>query len=155
MHFRNKLVLLISTGFGVGKIPWAPGTFGSLLGLFLCALLAKLNIYLAGCLLVGFIIMAVRVSDRAAKLIKKEDPGCIVVDEIAGIMVTLIGFSFELRIAVVGFCLFRLLDIIKPPPIRTVEKRFTGGTGIVIDDVVAGLMAQGILRIIAVSTDFF
>ncbi len=154
MDFRDRLVLGIASGLFVGKIPWAPGTFGSFLGLFFCALLATLHIYLAACLLLGFIFLAVWISGLASKLLKKEDPGCIVVDEIAGIMVTIFGFSFDIRIAILGFCLFRFLDIIKPPPIRWFEKRFVGGTGIVIDDVVAGLIGQGILRILAVSTDF-
>ena len=148
------MVLGIATGLFIGKSPWAPGTFGSLLGLFFCAWLANLNVYLAGSLLLGFILLSVWVSGLASKLLKKEDPGCIVVDEIAGIMVTLFGFTFDIRIAVLGFCLFRFIDIFKPPPIRYLERRFGGGAGIVIDDVVAGLIGQGILRILAASSDY-
>ncbi len=88
----------------------------------------------------------------AEKILKKKDPGCIVIDEIAGIMVTLLGFQFHVGSALAGFIIFRFFDILKPFPIGTIDKRLTGGTGIVADDVAAGVLSNIILRVAFVVT---
>ncbi|MGD2272190.1 MAG: phosphatidylglycerophosphatase A, partial [Desulfobacterales bacterium] len=80
--------------------------------------------------------------------LKKEDPGCIVIDEIAGMMIVLVGVPLDWSTVVGGFIIFRLLDIIKPFPIRILERRFSGGFGIVVDDVAAGIMANLALRLV-------
>jgi len=148
MKFRDTAVLFLATGFYIGNIPWAPGTFGSIIGLALCLILAGLNLPLAiGCTVL-FIAMAVWIANDAEKLLKKKDPGCIVIDEIAGMAVTFVGLPFDLTTALIGFIIFRILDILKPFPIRTLDKRVSGGVGIVIDDVVAGIFANLLLRLI-------
>ena len=150
MKFRDTAVLFLATGFYIGNIPWAPGTFGSIIGLALCFILAGLNLPLAiGCTVL-FIAMAVWIANDAEKLLKKKDPGCIVIDEIAGMAVTFVGLPFNLTTALIGFIIFRILDILKPFPIRTLDKRVSGGVGIVIDDVVAGIFANLLLRLIMV-----
>ena len=95
--------------------------------------------------------MAIWLADASEKLIKKKDPGCIVIDEIAGMLVTLAGLPFNFFTVVVGFVLFRLLDIFKPFPIRYLERKIPGGAGIVVDDIVAGIIANITLRIIVYS----
>jgi phosphatidylglycerophosphatase A len=150
MKFRNTAVLFLATGFNIGNIPFAPGTFGSILGLGLCFVLARLKISLAVICIVLFIAMAVRIAAEAEKLLKQKDPGCIVIDEIAGMAVTFVGLPFNLTTALIGFMIFRILDISKPFPIRTLDKRVSGGVGIVIDDVVAGIFANLLLRLIMV-----
>jgi len=95
-----------------------------------------------------FIFFAVYIADAAEKLLKQSDPGCIVIDEIAGMMVTLIGLPFNLITVVMGFIIFRILDILKPFPIRNLDKRIPGGLGVVADDVGAGIIANLMLRII-------
>ena len=95
-----------------------------------------------------FIALAIWISGAAAKTLQRRDPGCIVIDEIAGMVVTFIGLPFTLTTAVLGFILFRLLDILKPFPIRTLDQRLSGGLGIVADDVVAGIFANTIVRIL-------
>ena len=148
MKFREAAVVFLATGFYIGNIPFAPGTFGSILGLGLCFVLAGLKLPLAiGCTVL-FIAMAVWVANDAEKLLKKKDPGCIVIDEIAGMAVTLVGLPFNLTTALIGFIIFRILDISKPFPIRVLDKRVSGGVGIVIDDVVAGIFANLLLRVI-------
>lgn len=77
-----------------------------------------------------------------------EDPGEIVIDEIAGIIITLAGIPLTVLSVIIGFFLFRFLDILKPFPIRNLEKKLSGGVGIVMDDVAAGVMANIALRII-------
>jgi phosphatidylglycerophosphatase A len=153
MNFREKAVLFLATGFYVGNIPPAPGTLGSLIGLPLCFLLAGIQLPPAIILAVLFIGFAVWIAHAAEKTLKKKDPGCIVIDEVAGMVVTLIGLPFNLTTAVIGFIIFRILDILKPFPIRTLDKRLGGGIGIVADDVVAGIFANIILRVLLYISD--
>jgi phosphatidylglycerophosphatase A len=153
MNFREKAVLFLATGFYVGNIPPAPGTLGSLIGLALCFLLAGIQLPPAIILAVLFIGFAVWIAHSAEKTLKKKDPGCIVIDEVAGMVVTLIGLPFNLTTAVIGFIIFRILDILKPFPIRTLDKRLAGGIGIVADDVVAGIFANIILRVLLYISD--
>jgi phosphatidylglycerophosphatase A len=81
-------------------------------------------------------------------MLKKKDPGCIVIDEIAGIMVTFIGLPFNITTAVPGFLIFRLFDILKPFPIRYIERKLSGGAGVVLDDVAAGIYSNLSLRVV-------
>ena len=148
MNFSEKAAVFLATGFYVGNIPFAPGTFGSLIGLPLCFLLAGIHLVaaiIAALLIIG---LAIWIANVAAKTLKRKDPGCIVIDEIAGMVVTLIGLPFNLTTAVTGFILFRILDILKPFPIRILDKRVSGGLGIVADDVVAGIFANVLMRIL-------
>jgi len=148
MNFSEKAAVFLATGFYVGNIPFAPGTFGSLIGLALCFLLAGVQLsaaIIAALLIIG---LAIWIANVAARTLKRKDPGCIVIDEIAGMVVTLIGLPFNLTTAVTGFILFRILDILKPFPIRILDKQVSGGLGIVADDVVAGIFANLLLRIL-------
>jgi len=155
MNFGEKAVVFLATGFNVGNIPLAPGTFGSLIGLPLCFLLAGIQLPPAIILAVLFIGLAVWVSNAAEKILKKKDPGCIVIDEVCGMVVTLIGLPFNLTTVVIGFIIFRILDILKPFPIGTLDKRLSGGIGIVADDVVAGIFANIFLSILLYISDRF
>ena len=150
MKFRDAAVLFLATGFCIGNIPFAPGTFGSILGLALCFFVARLKLPLALVCIVLFIALAVRIAAEAEKLLKKKDPGCIVIDEIAGMAVTFVGLPFNLTTVLIGFIIFRFLDISKPFPIRALDKQISGGLGIVIDDVVAGIFTNLLLRLIYV-----
>lgn len=77
-----------------------------------------------------------------------KDPGCIVIDEVAGMMVTCFALPHTIYIGIAGFVLFRLLDITKPFPIKYMERKCPGGIGVVIDDVIAGLMSNAALRVL-------
>jgi phosphatidylglycerophosphatase A len=155
MNFKEKAVMFLATGFYVGSIPLAPGTFGSLIGLPLCLLLAGIQLPLAIISALLFIGLAVWIAHAAERRLKQKDPGCIVIDEIAGMLVTFIGLPLNLTTAVMGFILFRILDILKPFPIRILDKRLPGGIGIVADDVVAGLFANILIRIFLYISDRF
>ena len=148
MNFRDKAAVFLATGFYVGNIPFAPGTIGSLIGLPLSFLLAGLPLSAAMVAAVIIIGLAVWIAGAAARTFERKDPGCIVVDEIAGMVVTLIGLPFNLATVMTGFILFRILDILKPFPIRVLDKRLSGGLGIVADDVVAGIFANILIRIL-------
>jgi len=147
MNLREKGVLFLSSGAFIGNIPFAPGTFGALLGLPLCFLLSKVNVWISILFIAVFAALAIWVCNKAQQLIQEKDPGCIVIDEIAGMMLSLAGIPFGPVSAAAGFVIFRLLDIFKPFPIRAVEKKFSGGTGIVLDDIAAGFISNIILRI--------
>lgn len=152
MNFKEKVVLFIATGCFIGKIPFAPGTFGSLAGILLCFILSKTSELAAIFGLVLFIIFSIWIANDAEKILNKKDPGSIVIDEIAGMAVTLIGLPFNVFYVATGFIVFRVLDISKPFPIRYIEKRIPGGAGIVLDDVAAGIIANVILRMIQVAS---
>ncbi len=147
MTFRNKAVLFLATGFGIGHIPVAPGTFGSILGLPLGFGLAELELPVAIAIAGLFVLGSIWIANDAEKLMQKSDPGCIVIDEIAGMAVTLVGLPVDLIIGLMGFIIFRILDILKPFPIRYLDQRLAGGWGVVMDDVAAGIIANVILRI--------
>lgn len=146
MNFKGKMVLFFSTGGYVGKIPFAPGTFGSVMGLVLCFFLSRFSLSLSALTAITLILSAVWLSEYAEQLIGEKDPGCIVIDEVTGMVVTMIGLPFNALTALTGFVLFRALDIIKPPPVRTLQDGLSGGAGVVMDDVAAGIIGNLLLR---------
>ena len=149
MKVSQKMIMLAATGGYAGYAPVVPGTFGTVVGLlpaFLLSLVGSCSI--SSVLLVLFVLLSIRISDRAEQILGTVDPGCIVIDEIAGIMVTLWCLPFNWPTVLAGFVFFRCLDMIKPFPIRYVERRLSGGLGIVADDVVAGVAAHIVLRIV-------
>jgi phosphatidylglycerophosphatase A len=147
MKFRERAVLFVATGFFIGTVPFAPGTFGSLIGLPVCFLLSHLNLLESVICILVFILFAMGIASAAEKIIKQRDPGQIVIDEIAGLMVTFAGLPFNLKTVLAGFIIFRVFDILKPFPIRMLERRVGGGSGIVLDDVLAGVYGNLIIRL--------
>jgi phosphatidylglycerophosphatase A len=148
MNLKEEAVVFIATGLYIGRIPLAPGTFGSLVGLPFCFILTQLKLTQAIACTVLFIFFAVWIAGCAERLLAKSDPACIVIDEIAGMVAALIGLPFNPATVVCGFIFFRVLDILKPFPIRILDKRISGGLGIVLDDIAAGIFANLLLRII-------
>ena len=147
MKLRERAVLFVATGFFIGNLPFAPGTFGSLIGLPLCFLLSRIDLLKSLICILVFILFAMGIASAAEKIIKQRDPGQIVIDEIAGLMVTLAGLPFNLKTALAGFIIFRVFDILKPFPIRMLDKSVGGGSGIVLDDVMAGIYGNLIIRL--------
>lgn len=150
MKNRKQDILFLATGFYVGYIPFAPGTFGSLVGLPFCLLFGLTGTKGAFFLTLLFICFAIGIAHQAEKYLQKKDPGPIVIDEMAGMLVTFLAIPFTAETAVLGFYIFRILDIAKPAPIRYLEKHLPGGAGIVLDDVAAGIFANLILRSILI-----
>jgi phosphatidylglycerophosphatase A len=136
----------LATGFGAGLAPIAPGTFGSLPGLLLAWGLVELGGQMA--LAAGIVVVAVVGTWAAHGLSARlglKDPGVIVVDEIAGQMLTLLGIALSGPVLAAGFVLFRAMDVLKPPPARQLEA-LPGGYGIMADDLAAGVYANLALR---------
>ena len=148
MTFINKVIIFIATGAWVGKIPIAPGTFGTLTGVLFVLVFKIINPCYETFYVVTLIIFAIWIADHAEKILKQKDPGCIVIDEIAGYVVTMVGIPLSIPTMVAGFILFRFFDIIKPFPVKYFEKNFKGGPGIVLDDLIAGLLGSLVLRIL-------
>ncbi len=137
----RKFVLFTATAGGAGYFPVAPGTAGSLVGLGLWAVSVPLGSALFLAFLMGISALAVWIAGRAEQLLGREDDGRIVIDEVVGMLASLALLPARIDVAIVGFFLFRLFDIWKPPPARLAE-RLPGGLGVVMDDVVAGLYAN-------------
>ena len=146
MKFRDRAVVFLATGFTVGNIPFAPGTWGSLLGLPLWLGMAQLETGAAVVCLLAVIGTAVWVADRAERVLGQKDAQCIVVDEMAGMLVGLAGVPVSAVNCLCAFAVFRLLDIAKPFPARRIEQRLPGGWGVVLDDVAAGIYCNLLMR---------
>jgi len=148
------LVLALATGFGTGLSPVAPGTAGSLIGVFLFWYMAPPYggwlAYVAATIV--FIGVAIPVSTAAEEIYGKKDDGRIVIDEVVGFLVAMLWAPHNLRALAVGFLLFRFFDIVKPPPARKLQD-LRGGTGIVIDDLLAGVYACLALHLLCLLTD--
>jgi phosphatidylglycerophosphatase A len=147
MFSQRNALMFLATGAGAGRVPFAPGTVGSLVGVAIAWLLSRLPCPAAAAVLIALIPAAAWVAQHAEQALGRKDPGCIVIDEIVGVCVTLVCIPMSLWSALAGFLLFRLFDIAKPPPIRHLERRLTGGWGVVLDDVAAGIIAHVLLRI--------
>lgn len=146
MKLNDRLVMFLATGFYAGRIPFAPGTFGSAIGLFFCYGFSWFG-GIAGFLLISLlVVVAVPIARQAEEMLQAKDPGCIVIDEIAGMALTMWGLPFTAATALSGFLVFRVLDVTKPFPIRQVEHRLSGGAGIVLDDVLAGCIGNLVMR---------
>ena len=142
---NDRINTLISSFFFLGYSPIAPGTAGTLGAIPLYYLIA---FFLSSAwymfLLIILTGLAVLVSSRAEKIYNKEDPGEVVIDEVVGYLVTMAFIAPTAVNIVLGFLLFRALDILKPFPCRRLEK-IHGGYGIVLDDVAAGVWANLLL----------
>ena len=143
---------LVATFFGVGRLKPGPGTWGSLATVVTWGVLSHFlpggwfvptNILLA-CLAVAVGIPA---ATRVARASQAKDPQFVVIDETAGQLITLIGAPLSWKSFLAGFILFRVFDIVKPPPVRQLE-RLPEGTGIVVDDVAAGLYGLAVMQIL-------
>ncbi len=146
MH--RKIILFFATAGGLGYIKKGSGTFGTLLAILLYVAVYKLPL-LSSCLfLITFILFSIWVSSQAENCFKEKDSSKIVIDEVAGYLVTMFAIPFDWLWVAVGFALFRLFDIWKPFPISWIERNTKGGFGVVIDDVAAGLVANVVLRVI-------
>jgi len=137
----NQLIMALATGLYVGKIPMAPGTWGSLAALLPWFFLKDLPLQTYLLLLIALFIIGFFVSGSAEKIINSPDAGCIVIDEILGMFITLIAAPQHPLAWILGFVLFRIFDIWKPFPVSWFDQRIHGGIGIMMDDVIAGLYA--------------
>jgi phosphatidylglycerophosphatase A len=142
----GRLGLVIATAGFTGYFPIAPGTVGSAVGLVLWWAVRATGVGLAGEFVVcaGLLIIGAWAATLTERHLGVTDPGPVVIDEVLGMCVTLIAAPVTWTAAVTGFILFRLFDIVKPPPARQLE-RAHGGWGIMLDDLAAGAYAWVVL----------
>ncbi|MBU1262961.1 phosphatidylglycerophosphatase A [bacterium] len=141
----KRIAIFLAQGAGLGRLPFIPATFGSLWGVVLWLTFCSSLCYIATLFVV--IIGGTLLADIAEKESGIKDDRKIVVDEIAGFLITMIGLPRQIPWLVAGFILFRLLDIIKPPPINSLQN-LRGGLGIMADDVAAGVLGCCLLHLV-------
>ena len=132
---------MIALGFGTGLYKKAPGTLGTLVAIPFFLAINKADIYLQLLFAVMVFFLGIWSSNVTSKSLKLKDPSCIVIDEIAAFLLLLILINPNTYQLIYVFILFRIFDIWKPYPILWLEKKYSGGFGIMIDDIAAALMA--------------
>jgi phosphatidylglycerophosphatase A len=142
----TSIALGIATVLGLGLAPFAPGTVGSAAGLVLWAALPKTDGWL-GLAIIAVAVVGTWAAGVAERRYQVRDPGAVVIDEVLGMLITLFAIRPGWRLALVGFVLFRLFDVIKPYPSNRLE-RLPGGIGIMADDAMAAVYANIGLRAI-------
>ena len=142
-------VHLLAFGFGSGLAPKAPGTFGTLAAIPFYLLLAMLPLWAYGLLVVIAAIAGVWICGESSRRLGVHDHGGIVWDEFVGLWITLLAAPPGWLWLVLGFGLFRLFDIWKPWPIRIADRQVSGGFGIMLDDILAGVFALAVLQMSA------
>jgi len=138
---------VVATAFGSGYSPIAPGTAGSLVGLALFWPLSRLSGEAQAAALAVVFFGGVAASTDLARRMGAHDPGQVVVDEVAGMWASLLLVPWSASSAIIGFVLFRVMDVVKPYPARSLES-LPRGWGIMADDMMAGLYANLTLRLI-------
>jgi len=144
---RSFLTKLIASVFFIGYLPFIPGTFGSLAGVGIFYLIKDTSkpVYLLFIFLVMF--LGLLTSGRMEKLLNKKDPSCVVIDEVMGMLIALSFMPLDLKIIILGFIIFRLLDTLKPFPCERLQQMH-GAVGIMGDDLVAGIYTNIVLLVI-------
>jgi len=143
----DLLIRLYVTFFFLGNSPVAPGTAGTLGAILLFFFLTFVSFPIYIVFLLILTAFSIFMSSLAVKIYNSKDPGQIVIDEVCGYLFTMVLIPFSWGYVITGFLLFRILDILKPYPIRNIEK-LRDGYGIVLDDVLAGIYANILMQII-------
>lgn len=149
---RSLFIKTLSTFFYVGYLPLIPGTFASIVGVFLFYL-TKNSVFIYILFTLSWMLLGLSISGEAEKIFNKKDAKCIVIDEMCGMFLSLIFIPYDLRLIIVALCLFRILDTLKPYPADRLQN-FGGSIGIMGDDIVAGIYTNIILQIVLRLTSF-
>jgi phosphatidylglycerophosphatase A len=139
---RRVGVIALASGFGTGYAPVASGTFGTLVGIPLAWALAPLGALTWCVAAVAITLFACWIAGQAESVFGEKDSGKIVIDEVAGYVVAMAFLPATPGHLLAAFFLFRLFDVLKPPPARQFERNLPGGYGVVMDDIAAGVWAN-------------
>ena len=145
---RQLIIKFLASGFYTGYFPVAPGTIGSLVGILAFFLLQGVPFTTYAIVVILTLIAGIYISGEAEKIYQTKDSSHIVIDEIAGIFFTFIYLPKGISFLLAGFAVFRFFDILKPFPIRSIDEKIKGGWGIMFDDVLAGIYANILIRLI-------
>jgi len=146
--WQNPLYFL-AFGLGSGAMPFAPGTFGTLMAIPFYLALRSLPLTAYIIFVIAFFALSAYLCDRLSREIHVHDHPGMCIDEFAGFFVTMINAPHGVGWIILGFILFRIFDIWKPWPIGLIDEKVTGGVGMVLDDVVAGLFSCAIIQILS------
>jgi phosphatidylglycerophosphatase A len=139
----DRIALFIATAGGAGYSPVAPGTAGSAVTALLLWLVPFTRSGLV-LFLLAVVVAGTWAAHRAESLLGGKDPGPIVIDEVAGMTLSVLVFPLTVPVLIAGFFLFRVFDVVKPPPAYGSQK-LGGGVGVMIDDLIAGAYALAVL----------
>ncbi len=148
-------VHFLAYGFGTGLMPFAPGTFGSLVGVVLFWYMSPLGAGTYAAVVALLFVLGIFICGQTARDTAATDPGFIVFDEIVGFLIAMYLMPREWQWIVAGFLIYRLFDIWKPYPIHIVENKFGLGTAIMLDDVIAGIYTLVLLQAARMILDRF
>jgi phosphatidylglycerophosphatase A len=148
----TRWATLVATFFGVGYLRPGPGTWGSAATVLLWWLVARWiahswQPWAAALLALTAVLVGIPAATQVARASSRKDPQFVVIDEVAGQLITLIAAPTTWQSLLLGFILFRAFDIVKPPPVRQLE-RLPQGVGIVVDDVGAGLYGLAVMQVV-------
>jgi phosphatidylglycerophosphatase A len=144
---KNVVALLVASGALVGYFPVAPGTAGSLLGLGIVWWLRPFSIWVLIGLALLLLVAGVWAAGQTCQMLKKKDASQVVIDEIVGMMITMVGVPLTPYWLIIGFLVFRVFDIVKPSPARYFDEKVAGGFGVMMDDVIAGIYGNILLQL--------
>ena len=144
------LILTLATWGGVGFLPFMPGTWGTLAALPLWHGLAPTGPWVYGLGVAALVILGLMVAGPAQEILGRTDHPAIVVDEVAGLLITLAGVPLTWEHAALGFIIFRTLDILKPFPIRWFQEGGKGGLEVMADDIAAGVIGRVVLEVVLI-----
>ena len=148
--FTNPWYFL-ALGFGSGLAPKAPGTFGTLAAIPVYLLLVQFGDLGYAVFVIAAAIFGCWLCQIVADDMRVKDPASIVWDEFVGLWITLFMLPSGIHWIIIGFMLFRFFDIVKPWPIGWIDKHVKGGVGVMVDDVVAGLISFCLIQLLAYS----
>ncbi|SNR77898.1 phosphatidylglycerophosphatase A family protein [Desulfurobacterium atlanticum] len=143
----DKLWEFIATGCYSGKLPKMPGTWGSIFAAVLIYFFWPDNLLFQGVIVLLTFVLSVLSSHFYSLNLGVKDPDSVVIDEIIGMQIAMLGIKPSLSAVLFALVIFRIIDIMKPPPIKMFEK-LPGGFGITVDDMVAGLYTNLLLRLL-------
>lgn len=149
---HRRLWIAVATGGYSGYFPLAPGTAGSVVGAGLVWVFQSWTISFQVGIIAGLTILGARACQQANRIFKKADSPRIVIDEIVGMMISMIGIPVTGYWLVVGFILFRIFDIVKPPPARYIDTHVKTGWGVMGDDIAAGIYSNILLHLMLRAT---
>lgn len=151
MGSQRSLIKILSTFFYVGYLPFIPGTFGSAAGVIIFFFI-RYNTFAQLAVISILIITGLVITGKAEGVFGRKDPKYIVIDEVAGMLLSLLFLPYDIRLVVMVFFVFRLLDTLKPCPAGAIQ-RLHGSVGIMGDDIIAGLytniVIQAVLRLVS------
>ncbi len=145
---NRNIILFFATGAGVGFLPGMPGTYGTAVAVLLYAAVAHLPAWHFLLFTFTFSLFSIWVAGLAEGIFAQHDSQKIVIDEIAGYLVTLLFIPFAWKYALMAFLVFRFFDMLKPWPIRLIDQKWKGGWGVVGDDLLAGVFANLVMQVL-------